>query len=170
MSRILTYTDVELPRAATQRLICAAPAASTLSHQKDAKLAISKAATLFVSYLTAGALDVASGMRVKMISHEHVLQAIVVAGWAPWVDELGDRITQYQRQTGRGVDHVGGKKALATAADNPGGESSEQDRDAAGGDSSEGELIAAMRSSNPSDPEEEPGTEESLSLDGDYGD
>lgn len=166
MSRILTYTDIELPRATTQRLICAAPAASTMCHKKDAKLAISKAATLFVSYLTAGALDVASSMRVKMVSHEHVLQALVVAGWTQWVDQLGNRITEYQRQTGRGVDHVGGKKAAATAA----GGSNEQDGSAADGDSSEGELIAAMRNNIPDDSEEERVTEESLSLGSDFGD
>lgn len=76
----LTYVDLELPQASIVRSIkavCAAlPPAQTASNtpsdtnnagsssdwslQKDAKLAITKAATVFISYLTAAAIDIAA--------------------------------------------------------------------------------------------------------------
>lgn len=116
MSKILTYSDVELPRAIIQKLIRSAvssPDGTSMGVSKDAKLAFLHAATLFVSYLTSHGIDAASSQNLKTLTLEHVLQALRECGWESWTQRVTDAVLEYQKQTGRsrtGMDDVEGVK------------------------------------------------------------
>lgn len=104
MSNILTYSDVELPRAIVQKLIrstVSSPDGTSMGVSKDAKLAFLHAATLFVSYLTSHGVDAASSQDLKILTHEHVLQALRECGWESWTQRVTDAVLEYQKQTGR---------------------------------------------------------------------
>ena len=117
MTRILTYSDLELPRANIERIIrttmaknpatspltegptsassATTPSSAAVSLSKDAKLAITKAATLFISYLTSIGIDVANANKQKMLTHEHVYTALVEAGFGTeWVEEVSRRVKE----------------------------------------------------------------------------
>ena len=104
MSKILTYSDVELPRAIIQKLIRSAISTSDgtpMGVSKDAKLAFLHAATLFVSYLTSHGIDAASSQDLKILTHEHIIQALKDCGWESWTQKVTDAVLEYQKQTGR---------------------------------------------------------------------
>lgn len=101
MSKILTYSDVELPRAIIQRFVRAStssPDGTLMVISKDAKLAFLHAATLFVSYLTSHGVDVASNHAYKTLTHEHVIQALEECGWESWTRRVADAVREHQKQ------------------------------------------------------------------------
>lgn len=71
----LIYADLELPKTTVQKIIRSVPHPSTTlasddkeaswSIQKDAKTAIGRAATLFISYLTAASIDVCNNNSMR---------------------------------------------------------------------------------------------------------
>ncbi|KAI8336851.1 histone-fold-containing protein [Choanephora cucurbitarum] len=67
--------DNELPKANVTRVLkTALPPGTAL--QKDAKLAVSKAATVFINYLSSVANDVAKGANHKTITAADVFTAL----------------------------------------------------------------------------------------------
>lgn len=104
MSKILVYSDIELPRTIIHKLTrptVTSPDGTPLAVAKDAKLAFIRASTLFVSYLTSHSIDAASSHDVKTLTHEHVIQALKDCGWESWTQRISDSVLEYQQQTGR---------------------------------------------------------------------
>ncbi len=93
--------ELELPRAMIARIVKSALPDGALL-QKDAKNAISKMATIFISYLTATAIDVAAVAKHKTLSTEDILQALTILDFERFVPNLREQLMarkQVQRPT-----------------------------------------------------------------------
>lgn len=87
------FSDVELPRASIQRIIKDATDGQFV--QKDAKLAFGKATTIFVSYLTAVAMENAKSSGHKTLNTQHIWSALEIMGYGDWRQELEVELRQY---------------------------------------------------------------------------
>ncbi|KAG2179406.1 hypothetical protein INT44_006252 [Umbelopsis vinacea] len=88
--------DNELPKANVTRILKHALPAST-ALQKDAKLAISKASTVFINYLSATANDIAKSANHKTITAPDVFKALEVLELEDFVPKLQEAFTAYQQ-------------------------------------------------------------------------
>ncbi|ORZ05380.1 histone-fold-containing protein [Absidia repens] len=87
--------DHELPKANVTRVLKQAlPPGTAL--QKNAKLAINRAATVFISYITSLSLDTAKSNNHKTISTSDVLKAMEVAELDHLIPQLKVRLQEYQ--------------------------------------------------------------------------
>lgn len=84
--------ELELPRALLARIVKAALPDGTLL-QKDAKNAMSKASTIFVSYLTAAAIDVATSAKHKSLASDDVFQALHILDFDRFVPMIKDQLS-----------------------------------------------------------------------------
>ncbi|KAI7901943.1 histone-fold-containing protein [Cokeromyces recurvatus] len=88
--------DNELPKANVARVLKAAlPPGTAL--QKDAKLAVSKAATVFINYISSVANDVAKGANHKTISAPDVFKALEIVELDHLAPELKESLTVFQQ-------------------------------------------------------------------------
>ncbi|KAI8639301.1 histone-fold-containing protein [Parasitella parasitica] len=86
-----TIEDNELPKANVTRVLKSAlPPGTAL--QKDARLAVGKAATVFINYLSSVANDVAKGANHKTISAADVLKALDICELEHMVPELQESL------------------------------------------------------------------------------
>ncbi|SAL98949.1 hypothetical protein [Absidia glauca] len=87
--------DHELPKANVTRVL-----KQSLPHgtalQKNAKLAVSKAATVFISYITSLAHDTAKSSNHKTITTADVMKAMEVAELDHLIPQLQARLKEYQ--------------------------------------------------------------------------
>ncbi|KAJ9668564.1 hypothetical protein H2201_001206 [Coniosporium apollinis] len=90
----LSVEDLSLPRTMVQRLAKGVLPPNT-SIQKDALLALSKSATVFVSYLTHQAHDLACMKDKKTIQPRDVLDAIEEAELEGFLDRLEKELERY---------------------------------------------------------------------------
>ncbi|KAI7875744.1 histone-fold-containing protein [Mucor mucedo] len=91
-----TIEDNELPKANVTRVLkTALPPGTAL--QKDAKLAVSKAATVFINYLSSVANDVAKGANHKTISAPDVFKALEIVELEHLAPQLRESLTAYQQ-------------------------------------------------------------------------
>ncbi|KAG2190335.1 hypothetical protein INT46_006670 [Mucor plumbeus] len=91
-----TIEDNELPKANVTRVLKSSlPAGTAL--QKDARLAVSKAATVFINYISSVANDVAKGANHKTISAADVFKALDICELEHMVPELQESLTAYQQ-------------------------------------------------------------------------
>lgn len=67
------------------------------SIQKDAKLAITKAATIFISYLTAAAQDHANEHRIRNMSDTNVMSALEELGFQDIVSDVMVKVENHHR-------------------------------------------------------------------------
>lgn len=88
--------DNELPKANVTRILKHALPAST-ALQKDAKLAISKASTVFINYLSATANDIAKSANHKTITAPDVFKALEVLELEDFVPKLQEAFTAFQQ-------------------------------------------------------------------------
>jgi len=103
-----------LPKTILARIIKAAQGEEEYLYQKDAKSAMSKCATVFVSYLTAVAADMAKNANVKTITTDHVLQGMYECGMEQDTVQHVQRIVEEDRarratlsKKERSNEHVG---------------------------------------------------------------
>ncbi|KAK4515820.1 Phenylalanine 4-monooxygenase (Phe-4-monooxygenase) [Mucor velutinosus] len=91
-----TIEDNELPKANVTRVLKSAlPPGTAL--QKDARLAVSKAATVFINYVSSVANDVAKGANHKTISAADVFKALDICELEHMVPELQESLAAYQQ-------------------------------------------------------------------------
>ncbi|KAI9332413.1 histone-fold-containing protein [Pilaira anomala] len=87
-----TIEDNELPKANVTRVLkTALPPGTAL--QKDAKLAVSRAATVFINYLSSIANDVAKGANHKTISAPDVFKALEIVELDHLAPQLKESLT-----------------------------------------------------------------------------
>lgn len=84
--------ELELPRALLARIVKATLPDGTLL-QKDAKNAMSKASTIFVSYLTAAAIDIAASAKHKSLTSDDVFQALNILNFDRFVSTIKDQLS-----------------------------------------------------------------------------
>ncbi|KAI8068275.1 histone-fold-containing protein, partial [Gongronella butleri] len=83
--------DYELPKANVTRILKQSlPAGTNL--QRNAKLAVSKAGTVFISYISALANDVAKNQNHKTITSADVIKALEIAELDALLPTLKDRL------------------------------------------------------------------------------
>ncbi|KAI9022260.1 histone-fold-containing protein [Phycomyces nitens] len=88
--------DNELPKANVARVLKnALPAGTAL--QKDAKLAVSKASTVFINYLSTVANDIAKSANHKTISAADVFKAMEILELDHLTPQLKDAFAAYQQ-------------------------------------------------------------------------
>ncbi|KAI9487172.1 MAG: histone-fold-containing protein [Benjaminiella poitrasii] len=93
-----TIEDNELPKANVARVLKAAlPPGTAL--QKDAKLAVSKAATVFINYISSVANDVAKAANHKTISAPDVFKALEIIELDHLAPQLQESLTVFQQIT-----------------------------------------------------------------------
>ncbi|KAI8335410.1 histone-fold-containing protein [Chlamydoabsidia padenii] len=87
--------DHELPKANVARILKQAlPHGTAL--QKNAKLAVSKAATVFISYITSLSHDTAKSSNHKTITPADVMKAMEIAELDHLIPQLQIRLQEYQ--------------------------------------------------------------------------
>ncbi|KAJ2015486.1 hypothetical protein IWW57_005678, partial [Coemansia sp. S610] len=87
MSDTTTIEDLDFPKAVLTRVIKSS-LPENISIQKEARHGVSKAATVFVSYLAATANDCARESGHKTIMTNDVLKALEAVGLADFIDRL----------------------------------------------------------------------------------
>ena len=90
MTRTVAIQELELPRNAIVKLIKNSTEGKLL--QKDAKTAVSRAATYFVSYLTATAQEQATAAGQKTVGANHLYTALEDIGWSEWIPLLRSQL------------------------------------------------------------------------------
>ncbi|CEP07281.1 hypothetical protein [Parasitella parasitica] len=91
-----TIEDNELPKANVTRVLKSAlPPGTAL--QKDARLAVGKAATVFINYISSVANDVAQGANHKTISAADVFKALDICELEHMVPELQESLSAFQQ-------------------------------------------------------------------------
>jgi len=103
---MLGIEDFELPRALVVR-IAKSELPDNVKIGKDASLGMTKAATVFINYLTATALDIAKARGLKTITTADVLKAMEVIEFGDQVASLEEELEAYRE---------GGKKSRASGA------------------------------------------------------
>ncbi|KAJ2386129.1 hypothetical protein GGI05_004478 [Coemansia sp. RSA 2603] len=111
-----TIDDLDFPKAVLTRIVKAS-LPDNIAIQKDARLAVSKASTVFVSYLAATANDCARESGHKTIMTNDVFKALEAVGLGDFIDRLQADLAVY-------AAHVKEKKELA--AKNKAGEAEEE--------------------------------------------
>ncbi|CEG83069.1 hypothetical protein RMATCC62417_17045 [Rhizopus microsporus] len=91
-----TIEDNELPKAHVSRILKNALPPGTLL-QKDARLAVNKAGTVFINYLSAVSNDVAKGSNQKTITANHVFQALEIVELDHLIEPLKKSFEAYQK-------------------------------------------------------------------------
>ncbi|KAJ2778047.1 hypothetical protein GGI15_004299 [Coemansia interrupta] len=115
-----TIDDLDFPKAVLTRIVKAS-LPDNIAIQKDARLAVSKASTVFVSYLAATANDCARESGHKTIMTNDVFKALEAVG-------LGDFIEKLQADLAVYAAHAKEKKELAAknkAGETEGGQEAE---------------------------------------------
>jgi hypothetical protein len=64
--------------------------------QKDAKLAFGKVSTVFISYLSAFAVEIAKNNGQKTVNSNHIEAALEKIGFGEWREEIHSRQQKYQ--------------------------------------------------------------------------
>eukprot|EP01067_Filipodium_phascolosomae_P002119 Filipodium_phascolosomae@DN2301_c0_g1_i13.p3 len=87
--------DLEFPHSLIARIVKnALPDSSATVVTKDASLAINRATSLFVMYLTDSAQEVAKSSKRSTIQGQHILQAMVECGFDNFAVLIKDEIHQ----------------------------------------------------------------------------
>ncbi|KAJ2489593.1 hypothetical protein IWW37_003873 [Coemansia sp. RSA 2050] len=110
MSDTTTIEDLDFPKAVLTRIIKSS-LPENISIQKEARHGVSKASTVFVSYLAATANDCARESGHKTIMTSDVFKALEAIGLADFIDRLKSDLDAF-------VTRSKEKKKSATAADN----------------------------------------------------
>ncbi|KAG2235061.1 histone-fold-containing protein [Thamnidium elegans] len=120
-----TIEDNELPKANVTRVLkTALPPGTAL--QKDAKLAVSRAATVFINYLSSVANDVAKGANHKTISAPDVFKALEIVELDHLAPQLRESLTVYQQNM---VEKKQKKKVRDESKAKEDGEDEDEDED-----------------------------------------
>ncbi|KAI8971569.1 histone-fold-containing protein [Mycotypha africana] len=96
MSSPNTIEDNELPKTNVRRVLAEALPPGT-AWQRDAKLAVNRASTVFINYLSSLANDVAKGSGHKTITATDVFKALEVAELDNLIPDLQDALSAYQQ-------------------------------------------------------------------------
>ncbi|KAL1934124.1 hypothetical protein VTP01DRAFT_6306 [Rhizomucor pusillus] len=116
--------DNELPKANITRVLKnSLPAGTAL--QKEAKIAVSKAATVFINYLSTVANDTAKSANHKTISAADVIRALEILEFDHLIEPLKESFAAYQQlQTDKRQQRKRMKKGEDGADEQPAGEES----------------------------------------------
>lgn len=96
MSEQITLEDLDFPKAVLTRVLKQG-LPDNISVQKDVRLAVSRASTVFVSYLAATANDCARDSGHKTIMTGDVFKALEAVGLADFIERLKGELEEHKR-------------------------------------------------------------------------
>ncbi|KAJ2161126.1 hypothetical protein GGF46_001715 [Coemansia sp. RSA 552] len=111
--------DLDFPKAILTRMIKAS-LPEHISVQKEARNAVTKAATVFVNYLAATANDCAREAGHKNIMSADVMKALEAVGLADFIEQLKVDLEAHTRLAKEKKDQAAKEKAAAESHDDEG--------------------------------------------------